>query len=373
MRGFSRIFTPPIKEPHLTRSWHEPTRLIGVAVLAGLVAAAGIALPAQAEPDAQQAVDRYLEAQDSATRDAWARNPQLPSVRSTARVNKLENNHDRLAESKFEVVSKLSVSYSAPGLPDSEEIQRYVFSYQNGRISAERQDSQQSVMRREVEQSRAERAARDSTAQRSSIPAPPVPPKWNKSASHTPSAGARSAQTPTSYDVNAAMNYASAWWNSRNSQYPIAGENTDCTNFTSQILRAGGWDDYAPDLWKDDPPNLLYYRQPDVWFYVPGYIPQPNSWTWSAANNLLSFPLYHDNRGEYQSAGTAAVGDVIFFDWNGDDTADHVMVVSHVADDGSEALTGHTGDRWNYALSLVMESAYAEYGRYPGLWRLRPA
>ncbi|MBU2706153.1 amidase domain-containing protein [Zooshikella marina] len=42
------------------------------------------------------------------------------------------------------------------------------------------------------------------------------------------------------YDRSAAINYAYAWWDKRNPNYPDFGEN-DCTNFISQAMVAGGF------------------------------------------------------------------------------------------------------------------------------------
>lgn len=269
-----------------------------------------------------------------------------------------------------------STKFRKSGSPVAEEIQQYRFSIaKNELVSATRTDAPGPRMRSEARQSASDHAEYDAWLRATGKEPRPKPPKVRDPLKPKGANEGRTADrtSGSQYDRTAALSYALSWWAGRNPSYPIASDDdTDCTNFASQILRAGGWENYAPDLYDDVYPNPFYYKEPDVWYHVAGWVPQPNSWTWSAANNLSNFPLYHDDRGSYEAEGWATPGDLIFFDWNGDDVVDHVMVVSTVDDEGNELLTGHTNERWDYPLAWAMEDAFEEHGQYPGIWRLSP-
>lgn len=318
-------------------------------------------------------IDAHLAAQDRKDMAAKtsSRATSLAPIASIDRTNSIRKRSDSPAGENVSVDSHIVKRFSGDSLPPSEEIQRFSFKVSGGTVdSVTRIDSPAQNMAREVASSTAARKAMNFNLRAHGQQPRKMPPKYNAFSRKDTGQVSPSAQ----YDRTKAMSYALTWWASRNPDYPIAAdEPTDCTNFASQILRAEGWENYAPDLYDDTNPNLFYYKEPSVWYYAAGFLPQPNSWTWSAANNLSNFPLYHEDRGEYKSDGIAQVGDLIFFDWNGDDAVDHVMVVSNVDSDGNESLTGHTNERWNYPLAWAIDDAFEEHGQYPGIWRLSPA
>ncbi|MCL1802511.1 MAG: amidase domain-containing protein [Eubacteriaceae bacterium] len=52
----------------------------------------------------------------------------------------------------------------------------------------------------------------------------------------------------SSYNRDAAKAYAAKWWDSRNPDYPNFGStSSDCTNFVSQCLKAGGLQEIGSD------------------------------------------------------------------------------------------------------------------------------
>lgn len=140
-----------------------------------------------------------------------------------------------------------------------------------------------------------------------------------------------------SYDRLAAVQYAERWWNSYNPEYPKF--EVDCTNFISQCLKAGG----AP-MW--GAPNRAR-----GWWY------QNNNWSysWSVAHSLRWY-LSGSKQGlkgiELEYPDQLSPGDVICYDFQGDERWDHNTIV--VAKDayGMPLVNAHTDNSrhryWSY-------------------------
>ncbi len=121
-------------------------------------------------------------------------------------------------------------------------------------------------------------------------------------------------------------NYNTAEWGDLN---PVGG---DCANFVSQSLIARGWqmnaDWYNKDAAADWSPAWGYVPSMDAYF-------QANA----AALGLTEYPL--DQRDNIK------VGDIVMFDWNDNDSLDHVQIVSSVQKvDGKVVIkmVGHNED-----------------------------
>lgn len=137
-------------------------------------------------------------------------------------------------------------------------------------------------------------------------------------------------QTPVDKQLAYAMtywqNYNSAEWGDLNS---VGG---DCANFVSQTLIARGWtmndDWYNKDAAADWSPAWGYVPSMDAYF-------QKNA----AALGLTEYPL--DQRDKIK------VGDIVMFDWNDNDSLDHVQIVSAVENVGGQIkikMVGHNED-----------------------------
>jgi hypothetical protein len=71
--------------------------------------------------------------------------------------------------------------------------------------------------------------------------------------------------------------------------YPVYGD-TDCTNFVSQTMRAGGWATVGGSAW-----DILVNRGDNSkWWY--GYSPSQCSYSWGAAQNWHLFANTYSGR-----------------------------------------------------------------------------
>lgn len=136
--------------------------------------------------------------------------------------------------------------------------------------------------------------------------------------------------TPVDKQLNYAMdhwnNYNTAQWGDLNS---VGG---DCANFVSQTLVARGWAQ-----------NSQWYNTGAAanWSPAWGYVPaMDNYFSANAASlGLTEYPL--DQRQNIK------VGDIVMFDWNNNDSLDHVQIVSavdHVNGKIVIKMAGHNTD-----------------------------
>lgn len=140
-----------------------------------------------------------------------------------------------------------------------------------------------------------------------------------------------------SYDRRAAVQYAERWWNSYNPAYRTF--DVDCTNYVSQCLRAGG----APMRGAPDRGSGWWY-QGDNWSY-----------SWAVAHSLRWY-LSGSSAGlkgkELESASDLIPGDVICYDFQGDDRWDHNTIVVGKDAYGMPLVNAHTDNSrnryWSY-------------------------
>ncbi|WAA11877.1 amidase domain-containing protein [Fervidibacillus halotolerans] len=123
----------------------------------------------------------------------------------------------------------------------------------------------------------------------------------------------QSVRIPYEYDRIKAVQYADRWWNDTNPKYKSFENN--CTNFISQCLHAGG----AP-MWG-------YPNRTKGWWY------QGNNWSysWSVAHALCLY-LSSSTKGlraeVVEDPRSLQLGDVIFYDFQGDGRFDHSTIVT---------------------------------------------
>ncbi|MCF6096930.1 amidase domain-containing protein [Thermovorax subterraneus] len=143
---------------------------------------------------------------------------------------------------------------------------------------------------------------------------------------------------------------------------------SDCANFVSQALRAGGWPfaNFGIDV-----------TSPYAWYYdnkgTSSTSDDKYSHTWSVAKKLYTFIVLDSNPRRGKNATTSpypgttsdpypdntTIGDVIFYDWNGDAEIDHVSI--YVAN-GTDPDSGYSG-------ALVDQHTS---NRYHAIWSLSP-
>ena len=100
----------------------------------------------------------------------------------------------------------------------------------------------------------------------------------------------------------------------------------DCTNFVSQCMFAGGWQQVG--VW-------WQYQDPNKWFFMPKRSLTPYSYTWTSARHFESFITRSGRGGLVNDWRQLRPGDVIVADWgpgavapgSTDGTGDHVMIV----------------------------------------------
>lgn len=160
--------------------------------------------------------------------------------------------------------------------------------------------------------------------------------------------------TAGTYDAYAAATYSYRWDNAygtgKNPAYPdfapawkqLYGAGDDCTNFTSQVAQAGGWQFVI-----GSPKDVYAYNQ---WWL---YSESDYSHSWSVAH-AFHWWLNYSGRGFWASYNSDALqGDMLQFDWEGDGKIDHAMVISY-AGPNDILLNGHSIDYEDEPLSAIL-------------------
>ena len=137
-------------------------------------------------------------------------------------------------------------------------------------------------------------------------------------------------QTP----VDKQLAYAMAHWKNYNTaEYgdlnPVGG---DCANFVSQTLIARGWQ--MNDDWYN-------HDAAEDWSPAWGYVPAMDAYFRANAAQLGLTKYSFDQRDKIK------VGDIVMFDWNDNDSLDHVQIVSAVQNVNGQIkikMVGHNED-----------------------------
>lgn len=130
------------------------------------------------------------------------------------------------------------------------------------------------------------------------------------------------------YNRTAAVAYANRWWADNNPQFPVFQD--DCTNFISQCLLAGG-----------APMRGMPNREQGWWMIG---LHERWSYSWSVSHSLRWY-LETSQRGlkgtRVFSAAELALGDVIFYDFEGNGRVDHSTIVTRI-ENGTPYVNAHT-------------------------------
>ena len=134
--------------------------------------------------------------------------------------------------------------------------------------------------------------------------------------------------------VDAQLQYAFAHWSTETYNLASYGEfnsvGGDCMNFVSQTLIARGIPMTAG--WSFTSPS----KYTGSWIYTPSF-----------ENYLLASPQLGFTRLTADQRDQAEVGDIVVFDWNDNDSADHIQIISDIrVVDGKQQIlmVGHNLD-----------------------------
>lgn len=143
------------------------------------------------------------------------------------------------------------------------------------------------------------------------------------------------------YNRKAAYNYAQRWALDRNPKYyDFENLGGDCTNFASQVLRAGGC-------------NMNYERWTG-WYYVS---PQNRAPAWTSVEHLYEFLVNNKGKGPFGKVCTideVEVGDIAQLNFGTKAEFHHSPVIIRIEeprDPSNIFVATHTYDRIDYPLS----------------------
>jgi hypothetical protein len=145
------------------------------------------------------------------------------------------------------------------------------------------------------------------------------------------------------YNYGKMISYANKYWKNDNDDYRVYG--SDCTNFISQAMLAGGWNTTAG--------SFSSRKDNKKWFY--GTFATTTSYTWAGAENWYWFAVKHSKRTKsLNSVWKLLASDVLQADWKRDGVIDHTMIVTKRGSDGEIYLTYHTPSKHNVKLSTIL-------------------
>ncbi|WP_223165525.1 amidase domain-containing protein [Lentzea indica] len=145
------------------------------------------------------------------------------------------------------------------------------------------------------------------------------------------------------YFYQAMVNYAYKWGKNANPNFRTYDQ--DCTNFLSQIMMAGGWEDVDGDRTS----NSSWYLGTFTW---------TTSYTWAAAENWYWFASQHSGRTRLlTNVYDLAIADVLQANWDpwNNTVIDHSMFVTKVQG-GERFLTYHTENKVDVPLAELLRN-----------------
>lgn len=157
----------------------------------------------------------------------------------------------------------------------------------------------------------------------------------------------------TGYDRVRAMRYAELWWDGFNPAFERF-EDDDCTNFVSQCLLAGGM-------------RMTGGQRRDTgWWYRFASGARPASWSfsWSVSHALYQYLTQHAGAQRVQTARALRIGDLIFYDWDGQGRYDHTTVVVDFDPNGDPLVNAHTDPSYHRPYRYLDSRAWTPRTRY---------
>lgn len=143
------------------------------------------------------------------------------------------------------------------------------------------------------------------------------------------------------YNYQAMSNYARRHVHNYNPSYRRFNDvGGDCTNFISQALRAGGWQN-----------DSGWYRDYHNWWYNSGN----QTWSWINVNYWASFALSSRRSFNLTNVWLLSLGDILQMDFTSNQSKDHSMIVT-VRSSTMPYLTYHSNDTLNRSLQSLLDS-----------------
>jgi hypothetical protein len=128
-----------------------------------------------------------------------------------------------------------------------------------------------------------------------------------------------------------ALQYAALYWNGYNPLFRYF-PGADSANFVSQALWAGGM------------PMEVTGRRDQGWWYL-----GPNeqwSYSWAVVHSLRWYLEGSGRAQRHQEAKELEIGDVILYDWDGDDVWQHAVLVIGFDPAGEPLVAAHSAPAW---------------------------
>ncbi len=158
------------------------------------------------------------------------------------------------------------------------------------------------------------------------------------------------------YDRDAAKAYADKYALDYNRTY--ARFSADCCNFVSQGARAGDMP-MAPGSWTSG------------WWYDKNGTSSPAddeySWSWISCSRQIACWL--GTRIDWvASVSGVSRGDVVYYDWTGDGSWDHVAIFAGTDGLGHKVIDAHTTDHYHWYWKLGTADTRYRFGRVRTAW-----
>ncbi|GGJ13655.1 hypothetical protein GCM10010885_23710 [Alicyclobacillus cellulosilyticus] len=156
----------------------------------------------------------------------------------------------------------------------------------------------------------------------------------------------------THYDRVRVQRYADLWWNGHNPDFPVLA--ADSANFASQCLLAGN----MPSR-RTDGGGGWWCAWPAGGSGTPGW-----SDSWGSADRLCAY-LLQEAGGELASGPRELkVGDLVFYDWNGQGFYQHVAVVTDFDGRGDPLVNAHAAASFRRHFLYLDSPAWTPRTRY---------
>ncbi|WP_026962167.1 amidase domain-containing protein [Alicyclobacillus herbarius] len=154
------------------------------------------------------------------------------------------------------------------------------------------------------------------------------------------------------YDRLQALRYAELWWNRPNPQY-VYFRLDDCTNFVSQCLYSAG----VPMHDTGNRASGWWYRfndsGEDTW-----------SFSWSTAHALYLYLTGQVQASVRSSAQELKIGDLVFYDWQGQGRFGHCTIVVDFDQKGDPLVNAHTDPSYHRHYLYLDSRAWTPQTRY---------
>jgi hypothetical protein len=157
----------------------------------------------------------------------------------------------------------------------------------------------------------------------------------------------------TRYDRVRALRYAELWWDSFNPTFTRIATD-DCTNFISQCLFAGHMRMTGGQ------------NRSSGWWYRFGSSSRPAAWShsWVVSHLLYQHVTQRVGARTIQNARELRIGDLIFYDWDGDGRYTHSTIVTDFDGRGDPLVNAHTDPSYHRHYWYLDSRAWTPRTRY---------